>query len=88
MAEHSPEQDRPQEPGGLPEALGPDGREGNPLAQAYRSLREGRGPEAEHREPKQLRPRPALLRESVGPRAAQPGPLLGQAIGVRLQRPL
>ena len=46
MAEHSPEQDRGQEPGGLPETPGPDGQVGNPLAQAFRRLREGRGREA------------------------------------------
>ena len=46
MAEHSPEQGGGQEPGGVPETLGPDGQEGNPLAQAFRRLREGRGREA------------------------------------------
>jgi Flp pilus assembly protein TadD len=46
MAEHSPEQGGGQEPGGVPETLGPDGQEGNPLAQAFRRLRKGRGREA------------------------------------------
>lgn len=46
MAEHSPEPERHPEPGGLSEATGSDGQDGNPLAQAFRKLREGRGREA------------------------------------------
>lgn len=46
MAEHSPEQRRRPEPGALSEATGSDGPNGNPLAQAFRKLREGRGQEA------------------------------------------
>ena len=46
MADHSPERDRQAEPGGLSEATGSDGQDGNPLAQAFRKLREGRGREA------------------------------------------
>ena len=59
MAEHSPEQDRLQEPESLSEAAGPDrgsettqdvvepgdARDHNPLARAFRKLREGRGRE-------------------------------------------
>ena len=37
MAEHSPEQDQPREP---------EGAQDNPLAVAFRKLREGRGGEA------------------------------------------
>ena len=44
MAEHSPEQER--HPEGLSEATGSDGKDGNPLAQAFRKFREGRGREA------------------------------------------
>ena len=46
MAEHSPEREGHPEPGGLSEATGSDGQDGNPLAQAFRKFREGRGREA------------------------------------------
>ena len=46
MAEHSPEQEGRPEPGGLAEATGSDRQDGNPLAQAFRKFREGRGREA------------------------------------------
>ena len=51
MAEHSPEQEQHPEPGGLSEATGSDSgsevaQDPNPLAQAFRKLREGRGREA------------------------------------------
>ncbi len=46
MADHSPEQERHPERGGLSEATGSDHQDGNPLAQAFRKFREGRGREA------------------------------------------
>jgi tetratricopeptide (TPR) repeat protein len=46
MAEHSPEQEGHPEPGGLSEVTGFDGQGDNPLAQAFRKFREGRGREA------------------------------------------
>lgn len=46
MADYSPEQERQPEPEGLSEATGSEAQDGNPLAQAFRKLREGRGREA------------------------------------------
>jgi Flp pilus assembly protein TadD len=46
MAEHSPEREGHTELGSLSEATGSDGQDGNPLAQAFRKFREGRGREA------------------------------------------
>ena len=46
MAENSPEQERPPEPGDLSEATASEVQDGNPLAMAFRKLREGRGREA------------------------------------------
>ena len=46
MAEHSPEREGHTELGSLAEATGSDGQDGNPLAQAFRKFREGRGREA------------------------------------------
>ncbi len=46
MANHSPEQEPHPKPGGLSEATGSEAQDGNPLAQAFRKLREGRGREA------------------------------------------
>ncbi len=46
MADHSPERERQPKGGGLSEATGSDRQDGNPLAQAFRKFREGRGREA------------------------------------------